>query len=102
MKDDLFQNSTRKYDIFFRSSEKKVFLEGAAPGHDISCIIWNDRIFFPKTRCIFLRQEASDDLSQEIHGNVIFSVWVLQIWCHALLPKKSRMALSRKNTPKGD
>ena len=29
-------------------------------------------------------------------------VWVLQTWCHASLPKKSRMALSRKNTPKGD
>ena len=54
MKDDLFQKNTRKYDIFFRSSEKKVFLKGAAPGHDLSCIIWKNGIFFPKTQYFFL------------------------------------------------
>ena len=54
LKDDLFQKNTRKYDIFFRSSEKKVFLKGAAPGHDLSCIIWKNGIFFPKTQYFFL------------------------------------------------
>ena len=75
MKDDLFEKNTRKYDIFFRSSEKKVFSKRAAPGHDLSCIILKDGIFFPKKRYFSLGQEASDDLSQEIHGNMIFSVY---------------------------
>ena len=75
MKDDLFQKNTRKYDIFFRPSEKKVFSKRAALGHGLSCIIWKDGIFFPKTRYFFLGQEASDHPSQEIHGNMIFSVY---------------------------
>ena len=48
MKDDLFQKNTRKHDIFFRSSEKMVFSKRAAPGHDLSCIIWKDGIFSRK------------------------------------------------------
>ena len=54
MKDDLFQKNTRKYDIFFRSSEKKVFSKRSAPGHDLSCIIWKDGIFFPENIISFL------------------------------------------------
>ena len=49
MKDDLFQNITRKYNIFFKPSEKMAFPKRAAPVHDLSCIIWKDGIFFPKT-----------------------------------------------------
>ena len=75
MKEDLFQKNTRKYDIFLRPSEKKVFSKRAALGHGLSCIIWKDGIFFPKTRYFFLGQEASDHPSQEIHGNMIFSVY---------------------------
>ena len=40
---------TRKYDIFFKPSENMVFPKGAAPAHGLSCIIWKDGIFFPKT-----------------------------------------------------
>ena len=106
MKHDLFQKNTRKYDIFFRPSEKKVFSKRAA--HYLSCIIWKDGFFFPKTRYFFLGQGASDappPPPQEIHGSRIFSVYT----CGCYKPgvthpcqKKSRMALSRKNTPKGD
>ena len=105
MKDDLFQKNTRKYDIFFRSCEKKVFLKRAAPGHDLSCIILKDGIFFPEIRYFFLGQEASDDLSQEIHGNMIFSVYTYGYYKPGVTPpcqKKSRMLLPCKNTPKGD
>ena len=95
MQDDLFQKNTRKYDIFFRSFEKKVFSKRAAPWYDLSCIIWKDGIFFSKTRYFFLGKEVSDDLSQEIHGNMI--------WCHAPLPKKNQgWPYPAKNTPKGD
>ena len=48
MKDDLSQKNTRKYDIFFKVSEKMVFSKRAAPGHDLSCIIWKDGIFSRK------------------------------------------------------
>ena len=49
MKDDLSQKKTRNHYIFFKLSEKMVFSKRATPGHDLSCIIWNDGIFFPKT-----------------------------------------------------
>ena len=75
MKDDLFQKNTRRCDIFFRLSKKKVFSKRAGPGHDLSCVIWKDGIFSRKTRYFFVGQEASDDPSQEIHGNMIFSVY---------------------------
>ena len=48
MKDDLSQKNTRKYDIFFKLSEKMVFSKRATLGHDLSCIIWKDGIFFQK------------------------------------------------------
>ena len=49
MKDDLSQKNTRKYDIFFKCSEKMVFSKRIAVGHDLSCIIWKDGTFSPKT-----------------------------------------------------
>ena len=38
--------------------------------------IWKDRIFFWKIWYFFFRQKMKDDLSQEIHGYVIFSVYM--------------------------
>ena len=49
MKNDLSQKNTRKYDIFFKLSEKMVFQKRAVPAHYLSCIIWKDGAFFPKT-----------------------------------------------------
>ena len=49
MKDNLSQKNARKYGIFIKHSEKKVFSKRTALGHDLSCIIWKDGIFFPKT-----------------------------------------------------
>ena len=72
MKDDLSQKNTRKYDIFFKLSEKMVFPKRAAPAHDLSCIIWKDGIFFPKTWYFFPGQKVRGGLSQEIHGNMTF------------------------------
>ena len=47
MKDDLSQKNTRKYDIFFKCSEKMVFPKRIALGYDLSCTIWKGGIFFP-------------------------------------------------------
>ena len=43
-----FLKNIRKYDIFFRPSEKMAFPEGAAMAHDLSCIIWKAGIFSRK------------------------------------------------------
>ena len=105
MKDDLSQKNTQKYYIFFKPSEKMVFRKRAALGHDLSCIIWKDGIFFPKTWYFFFGQEVRGDLSQEIHGNMIFSVYMYECYKRGVTPlcqKKSKMVLSRKNAPKGD
>ena len=71
MKDDVSEKNTLKFDIFFKCSEKMVLSKETALGHDLSCIIWKDGIFSPKTY-FFPGQEVRDDLSQEIHGNMIF------------------------------
>ena len=71
MKDDLSQKNTRKYDILFKLSENMVFSKSVAPAHDLSCIIWKDDIFFPKTWSFFPGQKVKDGLSREIHGNMM-------------------------------
>ena len=53
MKDDLSQKNRRKYDIFFKCSEKLVFSKGVVLWHDLSSIIWKDGIFFPGKHDIF-------------------------------------------------
>ena len=53
----------------------------------------------------FLGQKASDDFSQEIHGSMIYSVYTCGCYKPGVTPpakNKSRMVLSRKNTPKGN
>ena len=48
LKMTFLKKNTRKYDIFFKLSEKSVFSKGAALGHDLSCIILNNGIFSRK------------------------------------------------------
>ena len=103
------KKSKQKYDISFRPYEQMVFSKRTARGRDISCIIWKDDIFFLNTRYYFLRQETRDGLSQEIQGNMIFSVDTYGCYKRVFTPlcqkkkkkKKSKMALSGKNTPTG-
>ena len=104
LKMTFLKKNTRKYDIFFKLSEKSVFSKGAALGHDLSCIILNNGIFFPKKWYFFLGHKVRDDLSQEIHRNMIFSVYTYGCYKRcvtSLCQKKSKMVLFRKNTPKG-
>ena len=82
-----------------------VFSKRATPGHDLSFIIWKDDFFFLKTAYLLLGQSVIDAISQEIHGNMIFSVYKHGCYKRDTTPlyqKKSKMVLSRKNTPKGD
>ena len=62
--------------------------------------------FFPKNTIFFPwpgSQRWPSSRNTWIYDIFCVQVWVLQTWCHTLLPKKkSKMVLSRKNTPKGD
>ena len=104
MKDDLSQKNTWKYDIFFKCSEKMVFPK-KSHWNMIFLVLSGKMIFlFPENMILFFRRKMKDDLSQEIHGNMIFSVYMYKYYKYdiTLLPKKSEMIFSRKNTLKGD
>ena len=95
MKDDLSQKNRRKYDIFFKSSEKTIFLKRAAPGHDLSSIIWKDGIF-PENKIFFICAESERrSFSRNTWKYDILSVHVkvLQTWRHALCQKKIKDGL---------
>ena len=93
IKDDLSQKNTRKYDIFFKLSEKMVFSKGATPRDDLSCIIWKNGIFFPENT-IFFPWAGSErwPISRKTWKYDIFRehVRVLQTQCHAPLSKKNQ------------
>ena len=98
----IFSKKYTEIWYFFKRSEKMVFSKSAL-GHDLSCITWKDGIFFPKTWYFFLRRKVRDDLSQEIHGNMIFSVYTYGCYKRGATPlcqKISKMVLSRKRNLK--
>ena len=100
-----FSKNTWKYDIFFKCPEKMVFSKGIALGHDLSGIIWKDDTFFQKTWYFFLGRKVRGDLFQDIHENMKFSVYTYGFYKRGTVAhcqKKSKMILSRKNTPEGD
>ena len=118
MKDDLSQKNTWKCNSFFRCSEKITFLfpenmilffrwkmkmiflkkymeiwyflqmpqkdclskKKITLEYDLSYIIW--KIYF------FFGRKMEDDLSQEIHGNIIFSVYMYKCYKYNILQKK--------------
>ena len=62
-------------------------------------------VFFSrKIWYFFFERKMKDDLSQEIHESMIFSVFMYKCYKYdiTLLQKKSEMVFSRKNTLKGD
>ena len=87
------KKNTRKYDIFFKLSEKMVFSKGATPRDDLSCIIWKNGIFFPENT-IFFPWAGSErwPISRKTWKYDIFRVHVrvLQTQCHAPLSKKNQ------------
>ena len=92
MKDDLSQKNTRKYDVFFKLSEKIVFPKRVAPADDLSCIIRKDRIFFPKTWYIFLGQRVGAAFPRK-YMEICVYVRVLETWRHTALSKKTKYDL---------
>ena len=80
------------------SFQKKIPLE-----YDLSCIIWKGGTFFRKIS-FFFGQKMKDDLSQEMHGNMMFSAYMYKCYKYdiTILQKKLKMIFSQKNTLKGD
>ena len=111
MKDHLCQNNTRKYDIFFKLQtsdyllQRWSFQKGCAGKWSFLYYLKRWCFFSRKHDIFFLGQEVRDDCSQEIHGNMIFSVYTYGYCRRGVTPlcqEKSKMVSSRKNTPKGD
>ena len=94
---------SKKYTFWkkkFKSSEKMVVSKSIAPDM-IFLVLSGKVVFFTRKHGIFslVGNRERDDLSQEIHGNMIFSIWYVQ---RPPAEQKSKTILSHKNTPKGD
>ena len=73
-KDDLSQENTWKYDISFKCFEKMVF-PNKSDWKIILLVVLSGKMIFPfsKNMILFFRRKMKEDLSQKIHGNMIFS-----------------------------
>ena len=103
MKDDLCHNNSWKYDIFFKCSEKMVFPKKSHWNMIFLALSGKMVFFYLKIRHFFFRRKMKDDISQEIHGNMILSVYMCKCYKYdiTLLPKKSK-TIPPENTLKGD
>ena len=103
-KDDLSKKKYLEIWYFLQMSWKDGLYRKIALEYDLSCIIWKDGIFFQKIWYFFFGRKMKDDFSQEIHGNMIFSVYMHKYYKYdiILLQKNSKMIFSRKNTFKDD
>ena len=88
MKDDFSQENARKYDIFFKCSEKM----GCAGARSFLYYIGRWYFFLEITVFFPWTENERDDPSQDIHGNTIFSIWYVP----RPLPKKIKDARSSK------
>ena len=102
MKDDLSQKIYGNMIFSSNLLKRWSFQEGRR--NMIFLVLSGKMVFFPENMIFFLEQKVRDNLSQKIYGN-IFSVCTHGCYKHGATPfcqKKSKMVLSRKNTPKGD
>ena len=76
MKDDLSLKKWMELWYFLQMPRKHGLSKKRRAGIWSFLYIWKDRIFFWKIWYFFFRQKMKDDLSQEIHGYVIFSVYM--------------------------
>ena len=80
-------NALKKWSFQKKKKKKKIALE-----YDLFCNIWKDGISFFTKISFFFRRKMKDDLSQKIHENMIFSVYMYKYYkCDiTALPKKQR------------
>ena len=89
-------------DAFYRNQLFTINIFLVLSGHlscnDLSCIIWKD-VFFQKKWYFFFGGKMKDDLSQEVHGNLIFSVYTYGYYRYGATPlcqEKLKMIFSAK------
>ena len=72
----------------------------------IFLVLSGKMVFFSRKHDLFFFvRKMKDNLSQEIHGNMMFLVYTYRCYKHDVTPlrqKKSKMVFSHKNTLKGD
>ena len=117
MKDDLSQKNNNKKtkkkhgNMIFSSNVLKRWSFQKELSWGMTFLVLSGRwYFFPKNMIFFLERKVRDDLSQKIHGNMIFSVCTHGCYKRGTTPllpppplsRKSKMVLSHKNTPKND
>ena len=98
------KKNTQKYDIFFKCQERIVFPKKSR-WNMIFLALSAQMVFYSrKIWYFFFGRKMKDDRSQEIHGNMIFSVYMYKCYKYdiTLLEKKLKMIFSRKSTLKGD
>ena len=71
---------TKKYIFFFQMFRKDGLSKKIALDCDLSCIIWKDICFFPKTWSYSLDRKWKMIFLKKLHGNVIFISNVLKRW----------------------
>ena len=79
---------------FLRMFWKDGLFKKTASGHDLSCTIWKVGISSRKHGIFSLDEKRErNDFSQEIHGNMIFSIWyVPHPLCHPYKNKNQRQS----------
>ena len=93
------EKNTWKYDIFFKCSEKMAFSKNLS---GIWYYLYYLKRWFisPKKWYFFFGRKMKDDPSQEIHGNMIFSVYTYRCFKHDIMPlcqKKIKDYLTKKS-----
>ena len=105
--DDLSQKKKISKNMIFSSNMLKRWSFQKGPLCDMILLVlsWKMVFFSRKHDNFSIGRKVRDYLSQEIHGNMIFSVYTCgryKLGTTPLCQKKSKMVLSRKNTPEGD
>ena len=104
IKDDLSQKIHGKM-IFSSNVLKKWSFQKKLHWNMIFLVLSRKMVFFlPGNMIFFLWTENGRYLSQETHGNMIFSVYMCKCYKYdiTLRPKKSKTIFSRQNALKGD
>ena len=83
--------------MFWKDISKKVFPNKIALEYDLSSTIRKNDISFSRKYDIVSCQKVKDDLSQKIHGNMMFSMYMKLPFC-----QKSKDYLLPQNTLKND
>ena len=105
MKDNLYQKKYMEIWYFLQMFRKDSLSKKKSRWNMIFLVLSGKVVFFFwKIWYFFFGRKMKDDLSEEIHGNIIFFVYMYKCYKYdiTLLQKKSKMIFSWKNTLTGN